>query len=106
MVAEDDEGIFMEYLGTKDEITMNMDEYRKQSEEFQKYLDENLPKVSLPTEKTYRVVYRETLVHVFYVEASNEDEAKEVFEQDMMDGKVDFSDGEVEDAKYEIKEDK
>lgn len=83
-----------------------MENFRKQSQEFQQYLDENLPKVSLPTEKTYRVVYRETLVHVFYVEASNEEEAKEIFEYELQEGKFDFSDGEVEDTEYTIKEDK
>ena len=55
--------------------------------------------------KTYKVVYKETLVHVFYVDADNKEEAKEVFEQGMMDGIFDFSDGEVDSAEYEIKED-
>ena len=36
--------------------------------------------------KTYKVIYKETLVHVFYVDAGNKEEAKEVFEQGMMDG--------------------
>ena len=53
--------------------------------------------------KTYKVIYKETLVHIFYVDANNEEEAKEVFEQDMMDGNVDFSDGEIDEVecKYE-----
>ena len=55
--------------------------------------------------KTYKVTYKETLIHTFYVEANNEDAAKEVFEQDMMDGRVDFSDGEVDDAEFKIEED-
>ena len=54
--------------------------------------------------KTYKIIYRETLVHVFYVDANNEEEAKEAFEQEMMDGKVDFSDGEVDDTEYKLEE--
>ena len=56
--------------------------------------------------KTYKVTYKETLVHTFYVEANNEEEAARVFEQDAMAGRIDFSDGEVEDTEYTIKEDK
>lgn len=55
--------------------------------------------------KTYKVTYVETLIHVFYVEANNEDEAQEVFEQGLMDGQFDFSDGEVDEADYTITED-
>lgn len=55
--------------------------------------------------KTYKVTYVETLIHVFYVEANNEDEAQEVFEQGLMDGQFDFSDGDVDEADYTITED-
>ena len=55
--------------------------------------------------KTYKVTYKETLIHAFYVEANNEEEAKEVFEQGLMDGTFDFSDGDVDGADYSVKED-
>jgi hypothetical protein len=54
--------------------------------------------------KTYMVHYKETLVHTFYVDAEDEESAKEAFEQDMMDGRVDFSDGEVTEAEYTLEE--
>lgn len=53
---------------------------------------------------TYKVIYKETLIHAFYVDAENEAEAKEVFEQGLMDGTFDFSDGEVDDTEFTIKE--
>jgi hypothetical protein len=52
--------------------------------------------------KTYKIVYTETLVHWFYVEAENEAEAKEKFEQGMMDGEFDFCHGDVVDADFGI----
>lgn len=55
--------------------------------------------------KTYKVTYKETLVHAFYVEANNEEEAQDVFEQGLMDGQFDFSDGDVDEADYTITED-
>ena len=54
--------------------------------------------------KTYKVTYKETLIHTFYVEANNEEEAKEAFEEDLMQGKVDFSDGEVSNTEYALEE--
>ena len=54
--------------------------------------------------KTYKVTYKETLIHIFYVEANDEESAKEAFEEDLMDGKVDFSDGEVDEAEYKLEE--
>ena len=54
--------------------------------------------------KTYKVTYVEKLVHAFYVEANNDDEAQDVFEQGLMDGQFDFSDGDVEEADYTIEE--
>ena len=54
--------------------------------------------------KTYKVIYKETLIHWFYVDAENEEEAKERFEQGLMDGEYDFSDGSVDEADYAIKE--
>lgn len=54
--------------------------------------------------KTYKVTYKETLVHTFYVEAENEEEAEENFKQGLMDGAFDFSDGEVDETDYSVKE--
>lgn len=54
--------------------------------------------------KSYKVIYKETLVHTFYVDAKDEESAKEAFEEDLMQGKVDFSDGEVSDTEYEVEE--
>ena len=54
--------------------------------------------------KTYKVTYVEKLIHTFYVDANNEEEAQEVFEEDLMQGNVDFSDGEVSDTEYKLEE--
>lgn len=54
--------------------------------------------------KTYKVTYKETLVHTFYVEANNEDEAKEVFDNKAANGEIDFSYGEVDDTEVKIEE--
>lgn len=54
--------------------------------------------------KTYKVVYKETLVHCFFVEARDEHEAEKKFDQGLMDGEFDFSDGEIDECSYEIKE--
>ena len=55
--------------------------------------------------KTYKVTYKETLIHTFYVEANNEDEAAIVFEEGCMNSQFDFSDGCVDDTDYTITED-
>lgn len=52
--------------------------------------------------KTYRVTYTETLVHTFYVDANNEEEADEVFREKSMECEFDFSDGEVAETGYII----
>ena len=49
--------------------------------------------------KTYKVIYTESLFHVFYVEAESEEEAREKFDKMAYNGELDFSDGEVEDTK-------
>ena len=54
--------------------------------------------------KTYRIIYKETLIHAFDVDANSPEEAKEIFEQGMMDGTFDFSDGDIDDAEFKIKE--
>ena len=43
--------------------------------------------------KTYKVIYTESLYHVFYVEAESKEEAEEKFHQNAAD--FDYSDGEV-----------
>ena len=55
--------------------------------------------------KTYKVTYKETLIHTFYVEATNEEEAHRVFEEGCMNAQFDFSDGEIEETDYTIAED-
>lgn len=50
----------------------------------------------------YKVVYTETIVHEFYVEANSVEEAKEEFEYMGQEGKLDFSDGEIVDTEREI----
>jgi hypothetical protein len=56
-------------------------------------------------EKTYKIIYTETLVHWFYVDAKNEVEAKEKFEQGLMDGEFDFTHGDVDSSDFKIEED-
>ena len=55
--------------------------------------------------KTYKITYKETLVHEFYVEASNENEAKEAFEEGLSSGEFDFSHGYIDDTDYSLEED-
>ena len=55
--------------------------------------------------KTYKIIYKETLFHDFYVDAENETDAREKFEQGLMDGEFDFSNGYVDEANYKIEED-
>ena len=52
--------------------------------------------------KTYKVTYKETLVHTFYVDANNEEEADEVFREKSMECEFDFSYGEVTETGYTI----
>ena len=54
--------------------------------------------------KEYKVIYKETLVHVFYVRADNEEEARSTFDERVNDGLVDFSDGEVIETEIRISE--
>ena len=54
--------------------------------------------------KTYKVTYKETLVHTFYVEANSEEEAEEVFKAQSMACELDFSDGEIDETEYIIEE--
>ena len=54
--------------------------------------------------KTYKVIYKETLVHTFYVDAESPKEAREVFDNSVAYGELDFSDGEIDSTEVEIKE--
>ena len=55
--------------------------------------------------KTYKVTYIEKLIHTFYVEANNEEEAERVFEEGCANSQFDFSDGEIDDTDYWVNED-
>lgn len=58
---------------------MSMDEYRKQSAEFQKYLDEELPKVDItPKPRKFEINIEEHICGVFEVEADSLEEAMEI----------------------------
>ena len=46
----------------------------------------------------YKIIHREELIGWFYVEADSEDEALEVFYDDVNNGRVDFSDIELVDS--------
>ena len=54
--------------------------------------------------KTYTIVYKETLIHTFEVEANSPEEAKNVFEEKIAYGEFDFSDGEIDTTEFNIKE--
>lgn len=54
--------------------------------------------------KTYKVTYKETLIHTFYVDANNKDEADDVFQAQVMHGELDFSDGAVDETMYIIED--
>lgn len=51
--------------------------------------------------KTYKVIYTESLVHAFYVDAENEEKAREEFDRKAANGEFDYSDGEVYDSGVE-----
>lgn len=54
--------------------------------------------------KTYKIIYKETSFGVYFVDANSEEEAEEKFEQANMDGKIDFSDMEVDETEITVKE--
>lgn len=54
--------------------------------------------------KTYKVIYTETLVHEFEVEASTPEEAKKVFEERNNKGEFDFSYGDFVDSSITVEE--
>jgi hypothetical protein len=54
--------------------------------------------------KTYKVTYKETLIHTFYVEAENIDDAEDTFKEFVDHGEIDFSDGEIDATELKIEE--
>lgn len=54
--------------------------------------------------KTYKITYTETLIHEFYVDAENEVDAKEKFEQGIGDGEFDFCHGDIDTTDFRIEE--
>ena len=52
--------------------------------------------------KTFNVIYTETLVHKFEIEASTPEEAKKVFEERNNKGEFDFSCGELVDSSITV----
>ena len=54
--------------------------------------------------KEYKITYKETLVHTFYVTADSEEEARSAFDAEVHEGLIDFSDGEVAETEVSISE--
>lgn len=54
--------------------------------------------------RTYKVIYKETLVHTFYIEADNIEDVEDTFDRFVDHGEVDFSDGELVDSEIMIEE--
>jgi hypothetical protein len=52
--------------------------------------------------KEYTVIYKEEVVHTFYVTANSEEEAEEEFDRLVEEGEIDFSRGEVCDTSINI----
>ena len=56
--------------------------------------------------KTFKIEYREVVLHTFYVDAETEDDAVEKFGEMASNGELDFSDGWVAESDItDIKED-
>ena len=53
---------------------------------------------------TYKITRTEHLSGYFYVKATSEDEALEIFEKQILDGEVDFSDMELNDSENVVRE--
>ena len=54
--------------------------------------------------KEYKITYKETLIHTFYVTADDEEEARNAFDEEVNMGLVDFSDGEITETEICVKE--
>lgn len=44
---------------------------------------------------TYKIIYTESLFHVFYIDANSKEEAREEFDRRAFNAELDYSDGEV-----------
>lgn len=53
--------------------------------------------------ENYKIVYKETLIYTFNVEANSPEEAKAVFEEKIAYGELDFSDGEIDTTEFIVK---
>lgn len=51
--------------------------------------------------KTYKIIYTESIVHAFYIDAESKDEARDEFYRKSENGELDFSDGDVYDTNLE-----
>lgn len=54
--------------------------------------------------KEYKIVHKEKLFEVFFVEAENEDDAMQKYNQMVMEGKIDYSDMDLVDSSDEVEE--
>ena len=54
--------------------------------------------------KTYKVIYKETSLGVYFVDASSEEEALAKFEKASAEGEIDFSDMEINETETTVKE--
>lgn len=54
--------------------------------------------------KTYKVVYKETSLGVYFVDADSEEEALAKFEKASAEGEIDFSDMEIDETETTVKE--
>ena len=54
--------------------------------------------------RTYKITYTETLIHEFYVDAENEEDADEKFKQGLDECEFDFTHGDVDTSGYTIEE--
>lgn len=54
--------------------------------------------------KKYMIIYNETVTHEFFVEAESEEDAEIEFKDQVDNGEIDFSDGEVTDSSLEVYE--
>jgi hypothetical protein len=54
--------------------------------------------------RTYKIIYKETLIHTFEVDANSPEEAKVIFEEKIAYGEFDFSDGEIDETEFIIQE--
>lgn len=51
--------------------------------------------------KTYKIIYTESLFHVFYIDANSKEEAREEFDRRAFNAELDYSCGEVYDTNVE-----